>query len=176
MTTGSGAEGRRRLIIMRHAKAEPFASSDHDRVLTARGHRDAEEAGQWARQSGLGVDHAVVSSAARTRGTWASFSAGAELDLEPVIDRSLYGAGTDGALEIIGSAPDEAASVLLIGHNPTMAYLVHLLDDGGADTELFSRVSAGFPTSALAVLDVPCAWSDLDVGGARITGFHVGRG
>jgi len=174
--TGSPGESARRLIILRHAKAEPFAPSDHDRVLTDKGHRDAEDAGEWTRRAGLAPDYAVVSSAARTRGTWASFSAGAELDLEPTIDRSLYGAGTDGALEIINSAPDDASTVVLIGHNPTMAYLVHLLDDGGADAELFARVSAGFPTSALAVLDVPCAWSDLDVAGARITGFHVGRG
>ncbi|WP_183407126.1 SixA phosphatase family protein [Nocardioides marmorisolisilvae] len=166
----------RQLIILRHAKAEPFASSDHERVLTDKGHRDAEDAGDWAREAGLRPDYAVVSSAARTRGTWASFSAGAELELEPVFDRSLYGAGTDGALEIINAAPEDAETVLLIGHNPTMAYLVHLLDDGGADAELFARVSAGYPTSAMAVLDVPCAWSDLDVGGARISAFHVGRG
>jgi len=164
------------LIILRHAKAEAFSSSDHERVLTGRGHRDAEQAGEWAREAGLAPDHAVVSSAARTRGTWSSFAAGAGLDLDPVIDRSLYGAGTDGALEIINAAPPTARTVLLIGHNPTMAYLVHLLDDGGADADLFARVSEGFPTSALAVLDVPCAWSDLDVAGARITGFHVGRG
>lgn len=166
----------RRLVILRHAKAEPFASSDHDRELTERGHRDAQQAGEWARAEGVLPDFAVVSSAARTRGTWASFSAGAGLDLEPVIDRSLYGAGTDGALEIINAAPADASTVLLIGHNPTMAYLVHLLDDGGAEPEVFTQVSEGFPTAALAVLDVPCAWSDLDVGGARISSFHVGRG
>jgi phosphohistidine phosphatase len=166
----------RRLIILRHAKAEPFSSSDHERELTQRGHRDAEEAGEWARGAGLAPDYAVVSSASRTRGTWSSFSAGAGLDLTPVIDRSLYGAGTDGALEIVNAAPAGAETVLLIGHNPTMAYLVHLLDDGSADPEAFARVSEGFPTSALAVLDVPCAWSELDHGGARIAGFHVGRG
>jgi phosphohistidine phosphatase len=176
VTTGSWESGRRQLVILRHAKAEQFASSDHERELTDRGHRDAEEAGVWARETGLRPDHAVVSSAARTRGTWSSFSAGAELDLEPVIDRSLYSAGTDGALEIINAAPEDARTVLLIGHNPTMAYLVHLLDDGGADADLFTRVSAGFPTAALAVLDVPCAWADLDVGGARLSAFHVGRG
>jgi phosphohistidine phosphatase len=169
-------EAGRQLIILRHAKAEPFASSDHDRVLTDRGHRDAEEAGSWSHEAGLAPDHAVVSSAARTRGTWTSFAAGAGLDLDPVFDRSLYAAGTDAALEIVANAPTDARTVLLIGHNPTTAHLVHLLDDGGADAELFARVSAGFPTSALAVLDVACAWADLDVAGARITGFHVGRG
>lgn len=175
MSTAPTGQPGRQLIILRHAKAEPFAASDHERVLTERGHRDAEEAGVWAREAGLAPDHAVVSSAARTRDTWSSFSAGAGLDLDPVIDRSLYGAGTDGALEIIGSAPADARTVMLIGHNPTMAYLVHLLDDGGADPELFARVSAGFPTAALAVLDVPCSWADLDVGSARISAFHVGR-
>ena len=175
MTTEPDGGGRQ-LIILRHAKAEPFAASDHDRVLTDRGHRDAEEAGEWAARAGLLPDHAVVSSAARTRGTWSSFSAGAGLDLEPVIDRSLYSAGTDGALEIITTVPAEARRVMLIGHNPTMAYLVHVLDDGGAEAGLFAKVSEGFPTAAMAVLSVPCAWADLDLGGARITAFHVGRG
>ena len=140
----------RQLIILRHAKAEPIAASDHDRLLTERGHRDAEEAGSWLREIGVLPDHAVVSSAARTRGTWASFAAGAGLDLEPTIDRGLYAAGTDAALEIICTAPAEAQKQLLIGHNPTMAHLVHLLDDGGADPEIFAKVSEGFPTSALA--------------------------
>ena len=169
-------EPGRRLVILRHAKAEPFASNDHDRMLTDRGHRDAVDAGEWAHEFGVIPDHAVVSSAARTRGTWSSFAAGAGLDLEPVIDRSLYAAGTDAALEIIGTAPAACRTLLLIGHNPTMAHLVHLLDDGGADAGVFGRLSEGFPTSALAVLAVPTSWADLDVGGARITGFHVGRG
>ena len=119
---------------------------------------------------------AIVSSAARTQGTWQAVAGGAGWETEPVTDKALYSAGTDAALEILRTVPDDAASVMLVGHNPTMAYLVHLLDDGGADAGVFARVSEGFPTSALAVLDVPCGWSDLDFGGARITGFHVGRG
>lgn len=161
---------------MRHGKAEQFASSDHERRLTHRGIADATEAGRWARENDKVPDHVVISSAERTKGTWAAFADGSGCDVDPVVDHAVYGAGTDAALEILRVVPADAKRVLIIGHNPTMAYLVHLLDDGGADADLFAEVSAGFPTSALAVLDVETPWSRLDVAGARIAAFHVGRG
>ncbi len=165
----------KRLIVMRHAKAEQFAASDHERKLAPRGERDSVATGAWAATEGYLPDYVVVSTAARTRGTWAGFASGSGSGLEPVFDRSLYGAGTDGALEIVRTAPAEASSVMVIGHNPTMAYLVHLLDDGTADPDIFDRVSSGFPTSAFCVLEVPGAWSDLEVGEARICDFHTPR-
>jgi phosphohistidine phosphatase len=166
----------RELIVMRHAKAEAFASSDHDRELTARGVADATEAGRWAGEHGVVPDHALVSSAARARGTWEAFRDGSGCGCEPVVDAGIYAAGTDAALEILRTAPDDARRLMILGHNPTMASLVHLLDDGGADQALFARVASEYPTAALTVLRVESAWSELEVGGARITGFHVGRG
>lgn len=166
----------RRLIVMRHAKAEQFGTSDHERVLARRGEADARAAGVWAAASGVLPDHVVVSSAARTQGTWAGFVEGSGATVAPVTDRALYAAGTDGALEIIRSAPQDAGTLMLVGHNPTMEYLVHLLDDGEADPDLFARISAGYPTSALTVLEIAGDWSDVDVGTARIVDFHVARG
>lgn len=166
----------RRLVVMRHAKAEAVAASDHARALLERGRLDAEEAGAWARANGLLPDHAFVSDAVRAHETWIAFSAGAGLDLEPEIDGSLYSAGPDSALAVLRTAPQAAATVMVVGHNPTMAHLVHLLDDGSADPDAFAEISAGFPTAAVAVLEVATAWADLDVAGARISAFHVGRG
>ncbi|MCX6396104.1 MAG: histidine phosphatase family protein [Propionibacteriales bacterium] len=166
----------RRLIVMRHAKAEPVAASDHDRVLSGRGIADARASGFWTAGAGVLPDHVVVSSAARTQGTWQAFSHGAGTTTEPVIDRALYSAGTDGALEIVRTVPDDVTTLMLIGHNPTMELLVHLLDDGGADADLFAAVSAGYPTSALTVLVMSQPWSSTDVGSGRIENFHVGRG
>ncbi|WP_183407648.1 SixA phosphatase family protein [Nocardioides marmoriginsengisoli] len=165
----------RQLLVLRHAKAEQVAASDHERVLSPRGVGDAAALGTWAAEQGRLPDYVVVSSAARTLGTWESFSAAAGIDPDVVVDRSLYAAGPDAALEILRTVPEHAGSVLLVGHNPTMAYLVHLLDDGAADPEVFARLSAGYPTSALTVLDVPGPWADLELGTARITDFHVGR-
>jgi phosphohistidine phosphatase len=166
----------RRLVVMRHAKAEAVAPSDHQRSLTGRGHRDAADAGRWARATGVLPDHAFVSTAARAHETWESFAAAAELDVRPDLDSALYSAGPDTAIAVLRTAPADASTVMIVGHNPTMAHLVHLLDDGSADPEAFAEISAGFPTSAVAVLDVPTAWSSLDLAGARITAFHVGRG
>ena len=168
-------EQLRRLIVMRHAKAEPVAAADHERRLTARGVRDAAEAGEWARSADVLPDHAFVSGAARAHETWSAFSAAADLDVVPQLEEALYAAGPDGALEILRTAPADARTVMVVGHNPTMAHLVHLLDDGGADPEVFAAVSADFPTCAVAVLEVAGEWRDLDLAGARIVAFHVGR-
>lgn len=166
----------RQLFVLRHAKAEQIASSDHERSLTERGRADAAAVGRWLAEAGFGPDHVVVSSAARTQETWAEVARASGLEPEVVVDRSLYAAGTDSALETLRAVPAQAQAVMLVGHNPTMAYLVHLLDDGGADPTVFAEVSAGYPTSAVTVLDVEGPWADLDLGGARIRTFHIGRG
>ena len=166
----------RRLVVMRHAKAEAVAASDHARRLTDRGTRDAAEAGRWSRSAGILPDHAFVSTAARAHDTWSAYRAAAGIEIEPELDPGLYSAGPDSAIEVLRSAPAKARCVLLVGHNPTMAHLVHLLDDGSAEPTAFAEISAGFPTCAIAVLDVPGEWATLDLAGARITGYHVGCG
>ena len=166
----------RRLVVMRHAKAEPVAATDHARRLVDRGRRDAEEAGRWARAEAVLPDQAFVSTAARAHETWSAFRLGAELALEAELDGGLYSAGPDSALEVLRTAPETASTVMVVGHNPTMAHLVHLLDDGRADPGAFAEVSAGFPTAAVAVLEVSGAWADLEMAAARIVAFHVGTG
>ena len=165
----------RRLVVMRHAKAEAVAATDHARRLVERGRRDAADAGAWAREHGVLPDHAFVSDAARAHETWVAFSEAAGLDLEPQLEPGLYSAGPDSTLALLRTAPEAAATVMVVGHNPTMAHLVHLLDDGTADAEAFAEISAGFPTSAVAVLEVETSWAELEVAGARISAFHVGR-
>jgi phosphohistidine phosphatase len=166
----------RRLVVIRHAKAEAVAASDHARRLTDRGRRDAADAGTWARSAGMVPDHAFVSTAARAHETWTAFAAAAGTDLAPDLDAGLYSAGPDTAIAVLRGAPAGVRTVALVGHNPTMAHLVHLLDDGGADPVAFAGISADFPTCAVAVLHVPGEWAELEFGGARIADFHVGRG
>ena len=66
-------------------------------------------------------------------------------------------------------------SLLVIGHNPTMAYLAQLLDDGSGDEEAHREMAVGFPTSALAVFEVTQSWASLDLASARLVAFHAGR-
>ncbi|MBL0747799.1 SixA phosphatase family protein [Nocardioides baculatus] len=171
---GNGAT--RRLVIMRHAKAEPTAPSDHERALAARGSDDAEAAGRWLAEQGITPDVALVSDALRTRQTWARVAGGAGWD-EAVAEFSeaLYAAGPDPAFDLLRETDAAVGTLVVIGHNPTMAYVAELIDDGEGDGDATTgMVTRGFPTSALAVFAVDGPWSDLGPGAGRLEAFHVG--
>ena len=93
------------LVIMRHAKAEPSAPSDHERVLTDRGVSDADEAGAWlarpaprpaAPWSRTRRAPADLGRARRRRG----------LGRGPGVRRALYAAGPDTALDLLRETDD----------------------------------------------------------------------
>lgn len=167
----------RTLVLMRHAKAEASAPSDLERRLTDRGHADANEAGAWLAQQGVEPDYALVSAAARTVETWEDLATGAGWDvtLAEYVD-ALYAAGTDTALDIIRDTDDGVTTLVVVGHNPTIAYLAQLLDDGDGDEEGGNAMAAGYPTSAAAVFAFEGDWTELDEASATLNGFHVGRG
>jgi phosphohistidine phosphatase len=161
---------------MRHGKAESFAPEDHRRRLTERGAREVRAAGQWLAAEQLVPTYAFVSSAIRTQDTWAALAAATGTAIEPTVSDAIYTAGPDSALDILRGTPDDAEVVLYVGHNPTAASLAHLLDDGEAEPEAFRAMSAGFPTAAMAVLDVHVPWAELDAACARLVAFHPGLG
>jgi phosphohistidine phosphatase len=160
---------------MRHAKAEPGGETDHARELAQRGWNDAMAAGRWLADRGLVPEAVLVSSARRTTSTWLALAEGGSFDVEPTASDSLYSAGPESALDLVRETPDDVASLVVIGHNPTIAYLAQLLDDGSGDEEAGREMAVGFPTGALAVFEVTGPWSGLDLASARLVAFHVGR-
>jgi phosphohistidine phosphatase len=62
----------RRLILFRHAKAEPSEPGleDRTRVLAERGRKDAAKIGAYMAGHGFIPDKVVISPAARTQETW----------------------------------------------------------------------------------------------------------
>lgn len=165
----------RRLVVMRHAKAEQEGPTDFERPLADRGRRDAAAAGAWMASAGVDPDHALVSAALRTQETWASVCDGAGWSLQPDLDRGLYAAGPETAVDLIRLVPEEATCVVVVGHNPTMAYLAQMLDDGTGDADAATAMTGDFPTSAVAIFTYDGSWSSLGVGDARLDVFHVGR-
>lgn len=168
----------RTLVIMRHAKAEASAPSDYDRALTDRGHADATEAGAWLAEQGIEPDYALVSAAARTTETWEDVAVGAGWDLSLAeFSEALYAAEGETALDLIREIDDGVTTLVVIGHNPTIGYLVQLLDDGDGDEEAGSQIAVGgYPTSAVTVFEYDGPWADLEEGSATLRGYHVGRG
>lgn len=161
---------------MRHAKAEPAGATDFERRLAERGRVDAEEAGRWLTARGVEPEQALVSAAVRTQETWDALVEGAGWDLEPDLLEGLYSAGTQTALDLLREVDDAVTGVIVVGHNPTIASLAALLDDGEGDEEAGNQLALGFPTSALAVFDYDGTWSELDEASASLVAFHVGRG
>ncbi len=169
MTTGG-----RSLIVMRHATAAPYAAEDQLRPLTSGGELEASAAGAWLAEQALVPDVVWVSSTLRSRRTWELARVAAGLEVEADIEPSLYSAGPESVIDLLQGLPAQARTVLLVGHNPTAAYLTHLLDDGHPDAEAWAKVSEGFPPAARAVLDVHVAWSELSVATAHLRLFQPG--
>ena len=161
---------------MRHARAEPFGDEDHLRPLTDRGQRDAAEAGAWLAGQGIVPTHAMVSSATRAKDTWESLAKGAGSSAVVSYEDGLFSAGPDTALDVLRTANPDATVLVFVGHNPTAAYVAHMLSDGTPDPDAFRAMSEGFPPAALAVLEVAVDWADLAEGAGSVTHFHVGKG
>jgi phosphohistidine phosphatase len=167
--------GSRRLVVMRHAKAEPGGETDALRELAQRGWDDAVEAGRWLAGHDVSPDGALVSSARRATSTWLALAEGGSFDTEPTYSDGLYTAGPETALDLVRETPADVGVLVVVGHNPTMAYLAQLLDDGTGDDGAGREMARGFPTGALAVFDVTGAWTELDLASASLVAFHVGR-
>jgi phosphohistidine phosphatase len=166
----------RTIVVIRHSKAEQSGPSDMERQLSDRGMADAAEAGSWLAERGVEPDHALVSAAVRAQQTWEALADGAGWDLDADLDEALYDAGTESALQLLRDVPDHVRTLVVVGHNPAMASLAQLLDDGEGDEEAGTQMALGFPTSALVVFSYDGDWSDLDEASARVVAFHVGRG
>ena len=164
------------IVLVRHSKAEQVGPTDAERELAPRGHDDAAEAGAWLAGRGIVADHAFVSAATRTRQTWDALAGAAAWDVEATFDRGLYSAGPETALDLMREAPDDARTLVVVGHNPAIAYLAQMLDDGEGDAEAGNQMAVGYPPSAMAVFEYDGSWADLDQESARLVAFHVGRG
>jgi phosphohistidine phosphatase len=165
-----------RLVLMRHAQAEPDAATDHARVLSSRGRRDARTAGRLLAGRGDTPTLALVSTAQRARDTWEAVRDGLAAEPQVWFDRALYDAGPRAVVELLGAVEAGAATVLVVGHNPTMSVVAAALSDGEAEGDLEERVSAGLSTAACAAYDVPVSWEDVNARRLRLTHLDVPRG
>jgi phosphohistidine phosphatase len=164
---------QRRLIVMRHARAEPYAATDHARRLTDRGHRDARRAGAHLADRGLVPDHAVVSPSERTRETWEDVAAATGSTVDPHYEAAVYSGGVEVVLEVLRTVPKDVGTLLFLGHNPTASYLAHHLDDGEGDPEALSGLLRGFPAGALVVFEAAAPWADLGQETGRVVDFFA---
>jgi phosphohistidine phosphatase len=161
----------RRLLLLRHAKAERSGGRDQDRVLAERGRSDAVALGAYLARHGSIPDRALVSTATRTRQTWALLAAAFGGALPVTFDVRLYEALPLAILQAVTETAPEAATLLVVGHNPGMAELAGMLVASG-DVETRERLGRGFPTSALATISFAAeSWAGVHAQGGRLEHF-----
>jgi phosphohistidine phosphatase len=162
----------RRLVLLRHAKAEGFGRTDADRVLAPKGRRDAAAVGRWLASQDVIPDLAVVSPASRAGETWDL--AAAELGAEPpvTVDDRVYANSTPELLAIVAGTAGDVASLVLVGHNPSIGQLASSLDDGTGDPAVREELAHGFPTAAVSVF----ALADWTARTGRLVAYAVPRG
>ncbi|MGW1074225.1 SixA phosphatase family protein [Streptomyces sp. NPDC002537] len=170
------AEPTRRIVLLRHAKADWPDVDDHDRPLADRGRQDAPAAGRHLASAGVVPDLVLCSTAARTRETWKL--AVSELPQRPrtVYEDRLYEASVGELIAVINETPEDVTDLLLIGHNPGMHGLAEGLA-GDAEGDALTRMNrSGFPTASIAVLTFTGTWKSVELGAAHLTDFWRPRG
>lgn len=172
-----GADGTRRLILLRHAKSAWPDVADAERPLSGRGRRDAPAMGRWLRANGYVPDAVLCSTARRTRETWDLMAGEVGGNPDVSYEMRIYEATALSLLHLLREAGGRHRTVLLLGHNPGLAELaigIAQIADGTAAKPL-ERVREKFPTAAAAILEFTGEWAGLTPGEARLIDFAVPR-
>ncbi|PZR52519.1 histidine phosphatase family protein [Xylanimonas oleitrophica] len=163
----------RRLVLLRHAKAEPGRGEglDEMRPLAVNGREQAGRVGKALVAAGFVPDVALVSTALRTRQTWELLSA--QLDGGPgrggaTMRPELYEASVADVLDLVRGVDPKVRTVLVVGHEPTMAATAAHLAGPGSDDAALVQVRVGVPTATWSVLESDAAWADWGRGAARL--------
>jgi len=164
------------LFVMRHAKAERDSASgrDFDRPLAKSGWHDAEAVGRELGSRAVRPELVLASPARRAAETVTAFAQGfGKLDQQ--YERGIYNAPTDRLIEIVRNADDGTTRLLIVGHNPGFQDLLVRLA-GDEPSELVDQIVDGFPTSAIAAVEVPIErWSDIHERSGRIVDLLLPR-
>ncbi len=136
----------RDIILLRHAHAENASPGQDDlaRVLSLRGEAEADAAGAWLEAHAVAPDRVLCSPAARAKETCERvLGVIGYADLRS--ESRIYDATPGDLIRVLDDHAD-AASVLLVGHNPGLENLVALLTEGASDS------GRGMPPAAVAWL------------------------
>jgi len=162
------------VLLLRHAKSawDDTGLADHERPLSRRGERSAEAMAEHIASKSPRPELILCSTAIRSRQTLAPLVHRLTAPAPPILlEKALYLAPEATLLARLREVPDEADTVLLIGHNDGIWLLAEVLADRGP-AGLLAALHDKFPTGALATLRAPITrWSELSAGSAELAAF-----
>lgn len=155
-------------MLLRHAKSDwdSAAGGDFARPLAKRGRVTAKRMGAWMRQHDIAPDYLISSPAVRARETVSRLCDALRIDAAQVrYEDRLYLADVDALLSILRGCPQEAESVMLVGHNPGLEDLLTYLCGEDVPSAAAGKL---LPTAALARITLPDDWRSLQRNSGRI--------
>ncbi len=163
----------RRLMLFRHAKAEPAQAGmrDFDRALAPKGRNDAPRIGAYMVAHDLMPDLVLCSPARRARETSELAAQAFPVAPKTIYQPPVYGLTADGLLDLARATERAVRTLLIVGHNPALEDLASLLVSAG-DLVLRGRLDEKFPTAALAAIEMPVdEWDKVDPGSGTLAQF-----
>ena len=163
----------KKLLLLRHAEAEPAppGGGDRGRPLTPAGFADAAALGHFLDAQGCLADLALSSDARRAQETLEGLSAALRVQPEARFDAAIYRADAEELLAYVQTHGGAACRLLVVGHNPAIGELARALARHG-DEAARAALVRGFPPAGLAIFGLTCtAWEDLDARCAALERF-----
>lgn len=164
----------KRVLLLRHAKAEQASDDDHARKLTERGRMDAAHIGAWLHKRYI-IDLVLCSTSARTRETWRFVIEELGGKDEVQFLKPLYLAPVATIMKLVRRADDGVQTIMIIGHNPGIEEAVAMLVREARGKDEYRRLQAAsekFPTATLAVLEFEVGhWRDTKSNSGTLAAF-----
>ena len=153
----------KRLIIMRHAKSSwDLPVSDHQRPLNERGLKNAPEMGRRILKSQVIPEIIYSSDAVRAFTTAQLVRDYINPNIPIQVEPKIYDSTLQTLLKIIESFDEKYATVLMVGHNPTISLLANYLAGNPVGY---------FATGAMACLEFSCPWNEISGSTGRLIFF-----
>ena len=137
------------LIIMRHAKAEPFGDKgDSERELTDKGLKQAKAVGKGIESLGLVPDQISCSSVTRTRQTLDRMLK--TFGDKPIVDYriSLYDGGVQAVFDALAHVKAKNRVFMIVGHAPTVSISAQWL----ASAERLDLLNLGLSPASIVIM------------------------
>jgi phosphohistidine phosphatase len=152
------------LLLLRHAKSswDDSSLSDFERPLNPRGTKTAPFIGEVLSEKGWQPDVIFSSPAERAKQTATLVKEAGHLTANIEFNDKIYEASQFQLLDALKSAETQAATLLLVGHNPGMEGLLNLL----------TGEMQSIPTSGLLRITLNIdSWAEINAGCGRLEDF-----
>ena len=160
----------RRLVLLRHAKAEHGGVADELRPLAHAGRRQCVRVSAALAWLDLVPELVLCSTAVRARQTWDLVRGGlGDVEPEVLVTDALYEAGVRQVLAQVHDVDERIRTVLVVGHEPTISTTASTLAGEESVEDAVTHVLNGLSTGTFVVLELDGTWADLAVGTARLT-------